>query len=55
VRIGGILANLYKRDKRGSANFRDLYTSRLILVAANCRTEEVGRRKVAAGRSTSKS
>jgi hypothetical protein len=37
VREGGILAKLYKRDGRGNANFRDLYASRLISVAADCR------------------
>jgi hypothetical protein len=36
VRIGGILAVLSRRDGRGSANFRDLYASRLISVAADC-------------------
>jgi hypothetical protein len=35
VRIGGILAILYKSNGKGSANFRDLYASRLILVATN--------------------
>jgi len=36
VRIGGILANICKRDGRGTANFRDLYASRLISVAGDC-------------------
>jgi hypothetical protein len=36
VRCGGILANSCKGDRRGSANFRDLYASRLISVAADC-------------------
>jgi hypothetical protein len=35
VQIGGILANIYRRDGRGTANFRDLYASRLILVAGD--------------------
>jgi hypothetical protein len=39
VRLGGILAILYRSDGRGSANFRDLYASRLISVAADCRDE----------------
>jgi hypothetical protein len=30
------LAVLSRRDGRGSANFRDLYASRLISVAADC-------------------
>jgi hypothetical protein len=41
VREGGILAKLYKRDGRGNANFRDLYASRLISVAADYNLIEI--------------